>query len=210
MNNYRSYLQLTILLGSLLSAASVFGATPVFMTLDEYGAGAPLSPPGAPGTQQFTSLLLPPPFPAGYTIATDQVSHMTTLCYILQDNVQTAGDLYLTEPNFGVISDIIRFDGQGRVFFFSLKEPGQTSFSLADVDTLPGLSGNILGQVEVPSDEHNVGNLFNPTLSTQPGFDPLYGGSLAYNIISDVPEPGIGTFAGLCAMALVFGRKKSR
>jgi hypothetical protein len=164
MNNYRNYLQLAVLLGSLLSAASLFAATPVFMTLDEYGLGGPPLPPGTePGTQPPPFLS---PFPKGYIIAADPISQITTLCYILQYGNQTPGDLYLTEPNSGAISDIIRFDGQGRVFFFSLKEPSQTSFSLADVDALPALLPNSLGQVEVPRDDNNIGNFFNPTVST--------------------------------------------
>jgi hypothetical protein len=175
------------------------------MTLDEYGSGAPFLPNlASPLT------LIAPPFPVGYTITNDPLSGITTLRYTLRDANQTAGDLYLTDPNGGGMSDIIRFDGQGHVFFFSLEEPGQTSFSLADVPNMPSLQAPKLGQVEVaPQDQ--IGNLFTPAFG-QPGFDPQFGGALGYNIISDVPEPSSFLLGGLGAMfwASKTGRRAKR
>jgi hypothetical protein len=189
---------------------SLEAAGPIWMTLDEYGAGAPqLSLANRPAVRQFLPPPPPPPFPAGYSVATDPISGIVTLRYTLMHGGQTPGDLYLTELDSGAISDIIRFDGQGNVFFFSLKKPGQTSFSLADVDTLPALSANNLGHVEVAG-EHNIGNVLYPSALSQPGYDPLYNGTLAYNIISDVPERNISAFTTLFGLALWYRSLKSK
>ena len=205
VNNYRMYLKLAA------RPESLEGAGPILMTLDEYGAGAPpLSLASGPGAQKFLPPLPPPPFPVGYSTATDPLSGIATLRYTLPHGGQTPGDLYLTDSNSGSISDLIRFDGQGNVFFFSLKEPGQTSFSLADVDALPALSANSLGQVKVARHEHNIGNLLNPTSVDQPGYDPLYNGTLAYNIISDVPERNLSAVTTFFGLALWYRSLKNK
>jgi hypothetical protein len=186
---------LTILAATFGPAAVVRGQL-IYMTLDENGAGAPHLNTFSPQANVVPVL----PFPVGYTIAAEPLSGITTLRYTLPHSGQAAGDLFLTDPTTSLTSDVIRFDGLGNVYFFSLKEPWQVSFSLADVDALPSLQANRLAQVEVVP-QNFIGNLFNPALG-QPGYDPFYGGGLGYNIISEVPEPSAPVLGGLGLMLL--------
>src|SRR5262249_27401532 len=132
----------------------------------------------------------------GYSIGTnkvDPVSGTATLWY----NVgfpALPGDVVLFEPGGGGntnISDLIRFDGQGGMFFFSELEPGEINPDPADVPILPGTNPLLpvifLNEI---GPEGNNGALYKP-LAGQPGFDPtgVFPG-LQYNFISDaVPEP---------------------
>jgi hypothetical protein len=199
----RTTARVLTILATVFGPVSIVRGQYVYMTLDEYGAGAPR----IDASSAQPAFIPPLPFPVGYTITNDPLSGISTLRYTLRQSGQTPGDLYLTDPSTSLISDIIRFDGQGHVFFFSLKEPGQTSFSLADVDALPTLEANSLGQVELP-EQNQTGNLFNP-IGSQPGFDPLYGGALGYNIISEVSEPS-ALVAGSLGMMMMLAARGSR
>ena len=75
------------------------------------------------------------------------------------------------------------------------------------MDALPALEANSLGQVELP-EQNGIGNLFNP-IGSQPGFDPLSGGTLGYNIISEVPEPS-ALVAGSLGMMMLLAARGSR
>ena len=64
----------------------------------------------------------------GYSLGTnrvDPVSGMSTLWYSVGGPPVLAGDVVLIEPQTSQISDLIRFDGQGGLYFFSDLEPGE-------------------------------------------------------------------------------------
>ena len=70
------------------------------------------------------------------TIARDPISNIFTLSYTLPF-AGNMGDVVLTEtPGSGVASDILRFPGNGHVYFFSDLEAGET-IDLADQPNMP-------------------------------------------------------------------------
>src|SRR2546423_8271985 len=88
------------------------------ITLDELGKGT------------YNGTILPS------SIQTDPFSNIQTLAYNLPFP-GAPGDVLLNEPS-GVLSDLLRFDGQGHVFFFSEREPTDTApFDPADVGQFP-------------------------------------------------------------------------
>ena len=120
------------------------------------------------------------------------------------------GDVVLMEPQAptGTISDLLRFDGQGGVFFFSDLEPGDPNPDKADVPVIPQpINPVIINEV---GPEGNNGALYAP-LPGQPGYDVsgIFPG-IQYNIISDVPEPASGALvlAGTALWLLKGARRK--
>jgi hypothetical protein len=120
------------------------------------------------------------------------------------------GDVGLLESPVGsgtnlVLSDIVRFyspttQATSDIIFYSDIESGEPNTDLAD-SGLPQSPNAFLIQETGP--EGNNGALWNP-LPNQPGSFP--GGTIQYQIISDVPEPGTLTLAacggGLALAAL--------
>jgi hypothetical protein len=166
--------------------------TNVLWTLNEQGLGT------------FSAMTLDP-YPdsvVGYTLGsleTDPVSGLVGLAYHLGGVAVLAGDVLLVEPG-GDISDLIRFDGTDRVFFFSELEPGELNPDLADVIQIPeAINPVILSEI---GPEWNNGALYAPAPG-MPGFDPsetLLG--VQYVFISDVPEPGSLSLL-LCGVGLL-------
>jgi hypothetical protein len=133
----------------------------------------------------------------------DPISGIVGWYYPLGPSVP--GDVLLLEPpQTTLTSDLLRFDGQG-VFFFSDLEAGTLNPDKADVPVIPNpINPVILSEV---GPENNNGAFYFPN-PNQPGFD-LSGQlpGLAYNIISDIPEPGslalLLTGVGLLALNTV-------
>jgi len=121
----------------------------------------------------------------------DPFSGIVTLAYQLPFP-GVPGDVLLFEPGpqTNVLSDIIRFDGQGFLYFFSEREPTDVPpFDPADVAQFPspiaGLQSVSLLEV---GPEGNNGAFYNPA-GGLPG-DNTAGAT--YHFISDVPEPSAG------------------
>ena len=167
------------------SATSVF-ALGAILTIDEAG-DAYLTP----------SQLFP------YTIGTDPISGLSTLEYTLPF-AGVAGDVLLQEPGGSAISDVLRFDGDFHVFFFSEVEAGQAQ--LADV----GLPSTFITPNVTIAESGTEGVFtyayYTPT-STQPGYKPASPG-MEYYIISDVPEPSVMMLGGLGGGLLLFLRSR--
>jgi hypothetical protein len=125
-----------------------------------------------------------------------------------------AGDVVMTEPGGGT-SDVIDFDGQGNLWFYSdLDGPD----SLADTLLAPILNNLRANTVYIeetglwglPYDEElNAGAYWTP-LAGQPGYDAAL--QPQYIFISEIPEPGsLALLLGsLGAVALGQLRRKLR
>ena len=150
------------------------------ITVDENGNGSLTNTNGFNGA--LPASMAPDPGPGGSASA---------LTYGLLDPPGLVpGDLVLTEPNVKGISDLIRFNPNGTLVFYS--DSGDGVDSLADQSAFPtGLYDNQLTVDEV-GDEGNNGAIYTPTQG-QPGFVAGAAGPVTYDIISDstvVPEPG--------------------
>jgi PEP-CTERM motif len=125
----------------------------------------------------------------------DPLSGIVTLTYRLPF-ATVPGDVQLLEPgNPGTngISDVLRFDGNGNLYFFSEREATDVPpFDPADVNQLPGQVPGLLtvAMFEV-GPEGNNGALYNPA-GGLPGDNSA---GATYNFISDVPEPGTAMLA---------------
>ena len=145
-----------------------------------------------------------------YTIDPDPISHIATLHYYLpfMGATNRPGDVVLMEPpaTVGVISDILRFNGTGGVWFFSERGPNELPpFDLADVPILPMVyTNNFVSLMEIGPEGQN-GAIYTP-LAGQPGWDDFY--QFTYEFISDIPEPCTFALLGLGAAALVIFRRR--
>jgi hypothetical protein len=155
-----------------LSATSVFAFGPI-LTIDEAG-NAYLTP----------SVLFPS------AIGTDTFSGISTLEYTLPF-AGVAGDVLLTHPSSSQLSDVLRYDGNFHVFFFS--ETGEGS--LADVGLPTIFQANNVTVAEVGTEGVSTYALYTP-ISGQPGYETAAPG-MQYHIISDVPEPSTMLLGGL-------------
>lgn len=115
--------------------------------------------------------------------------------------VVTPGDVGLLENPVGstnrVLSDIVRFintpaNTSDMIFYSDFEATDKPPFDLADTG-LPQSPNAFLIQEVGP--EGNNGAVWNP-VPGQPGSLPT-GGTIQFNIISDVPEPGTLTLAAL-------------
>ena len=173
-------------LTSTLAVTAAFGQP--LITVDELGKGS------------FNGTVLP----SGPK--TDPFSGITTLAYQLPFP-GVAGDVLLFEagPQHAPPSDLLRFDGQGFLYFFSDSTDGPP-FDPADVATLPP---PIAALQRVPllenGPEGNNGALYNPT-GGLPG-DNTAGAS--YHFISDVPEPSASALV-ILGGSLLLALKKRR
>jgi hypothetical protein len=122
------------------------------------------------------------------TVAQDPFSGLSTLRYNVPATT-SAGDLLIYDDAAQTsLSDIIRFDGQGHLFFFSKLQPGETP-QLADIAQLPA---PLTQFPTVSMTETNVGfgglgvGYFPPDSTFLPGSDA---NPKEFLIISEVPEP---------------------
>lgn len=167
---------------ALLAVVPVLAAT---ITIDENGNGLPHVIGADPGPGGLPGVLI----------------------YILPFT-GLQGDVHLTDTECGgCFLDVLRFNGDGTVIFYSDNLEGADS--LADTPSPPGAAyANLISVAEVGS-EGNNGVFYTPT-ANQPGFDPS---NPTYHFISDgsvVPEPSSMTLmlAGLGALSCCRFRRK--
>ena len=131
--------------------------------------------------------------PLPSAIGVDPFSGIATLVYTLPF-AGSRGDVVMLEP--GPVpqqtTDILRFDGNGSMFFFSERETTDLPpFDPADVAQFPSLiAGFPTVFVQELGPEGSNGAFYTPNPG-DPGYEPGVTG-LTYNFISDVPEPGTG------------------
>jgi hypothetical protein len=167
-----------------VSSMSAFAQFSSILTIDESGS-AYLSP-----SQMFP-----------YTIGTDAFSGINTLEYTLPF-AGVVGDLLITDPSSSQVSDILRFDGNFHVFFFSETGGG----GLADVGLPTALQANTATVAEIGTEGVSTYANYTPT-ANQPGYKPAAPG-MQYHIISDVPEPSVMILGTLGGSLLLFWRTR--
>ncbi|MEP6753976.1 MAG: hypothetical protein ABJA67_00630 [Chthonomonadales bacterium] len=190
------------------ASAQVAGNNPL-ITVDENGNGS-IQFSGSPPTN-MPGVLLADPGPGGLGSA---------LTYnLLGPPSLVAGDLVMTEPSDGSITDLIRFNPSGTggqnfssLVFYSDNADGVDS--LADKGFPQSRYTNVVFVTETGPEAGPNGFVYTPT-ANQPGF--VAGFNVTYNIISDpgvsVPEPGSVTLLlGLAVpgTALAFRRLRRR
>jgi len=123
------------------------------------------------------------------------------------------GDILVQEPGTGQILDVIRFNGNGTLIFYSDNVGGADS--KADTPSPPSALYSNTAIVSEIGSEGNNGFVYTPTAG-QPGFNAS-NPSTTYDIISDSPSvPDQGTtcvlfgiaIAGLFAFGQSFGAKR--
>ena len=170
----------------------------VTITVDENGGG---SIDFGAGPVPLAALMLADPGPLGLPSA---------LTYVGLPFPGVIGDVLLIEPGDTEPSDLIRFNGDGTLVFYSdgaaPSAPVDGDADLADTG-LPGATyPNFVAILEL-GPEGNNGATYTP-LPGQPGFDPVY--LPTFNFISDIPEPGSMTLVGLAVVGLlVIKRRKN-
>jgi hypothetical protein len=183
-----------VLLASVLTSAlglATASAQNKLVTVDELGNGDQSGMPLASG------------------ITVEPFSGIATLTYTLLFP-GTRGDVVLLEPGPTPqqISDILRFDGNGSLYFFSEREATDVPpFDPADVAQLPSpVPGMPIVTLQEIGAEGNNGAFYTPNPG-DPGFDSTVG-LLSYHFISDaVPEPTTLALAGLGGLLLTRRRR---
>jgi hypothetical protein len=176
----------TIGFTSVLSTTAVFGQ---LLQVDELGHGT------------FMSNALPPA-----VIAIEPLSGIATLRYTLPF-AGTLGDVALFDTPGGVFStnDVLRFDGQGHLYFFSDKEASDVPpLDPADVGIPPLQFPNQVVQ-EIGSEGQNGATYF--PVAGGPGFESTFPG-LQYRFISDVPEPSALAMSAMGGVFLLLLRAR--
>jgi hypothetical protein len=184
--------KLLTIFAAALSSTAGFGQ---LIQVDELGRGIFVQP-GATNS-------LPPA-----VIAVEPFSGIATLRYTLPF-AGTAGDVAILEtaPLTNNIGDLIRFDGQGHLYYFSDIESGDVVNS-ADVGIPPILTQFPSVFIQEFGVEGNNGASYFP-VAGGPGSDPAFGG-VQYSFISDVPEPSalaLSTMGGIFLLLLRARRK---
>ena len=170
-----------------VSATSVFGQVGQVIYIDENGTAF---------------ITASQPFP--YTMALEPDSGITTLEYTLPF-AGVAGDLLLQEPSSSQISDVLRFDGNFHVYFFSDTGLGQTL--LADVGLPPTYLTPQVTIAELGTEGVSTYAFYIPT-SGEPGYKSAAPGT-TYYILSDVPEPSVMMLGSLgCGLLLLLNSRR--
>ena len=179
----------------LATVLAVFGLTSIIAVATALAQG-PLITVDELGNGTFNGTLLPSGQKA------DPFSGIITLAYQLPFP-GVPGDVQLFEsgPQPSAPSDLIRFDGQGFLYFFSEIEPTDVPpFDPADVAQFPPPVAALPVVSLIESGlEGNNGVFYNPA-GGGPG-DNTAGAS--YHFISDIPEPGTAMLVGVSLMGLL-------
>src|ERR1051325_263228 len=161
-----------VIVALTVSAASLFAQNP-FIQVDETGFMTINGQPGPPGV-----------------IGIEPISGLHALCYQLPGFAGNPGAVVIfgtNEPGgVNALSDLIRFPGNGNMYFFSLIDDQDPFPDLADVPALPpAINPNVFIQEIGPEGNNNA--------IWQPGPGGIGGSAgsptLESNFISDVPEP---------------------
>ena len=141
--------------------------------------------------------MAPDPGPGGLSSA---------LTYLLPAGVPFAvGDLLIDEPGTNAPSDLIRWNGNGTVVFYSDIEAGESNPDLADVGLPTAYNPLVVTVTETGLFGHPYteagpnGYVWTPAVQ-EPGYTP---GGITYTIISDIPEPGTVALVGLGLVGLL-------
>jgi hypothetical protein len=159
---------LTVGFSAALAATTAFGQNMV-ISVDEWGVG------------YANGVALPS------QLAQEPWSGITTVAYTLPFPA-VPGDVQLIEPD-GTTSDLLRFDANSHLFFFSDWAPGDPPDAPADV----GIPSPVAGLTTVYLPETGTEGVldgywgYNPNPNGDPGANSA---GAIYNFISDVPEPG--------------------
>ncbi len=165
-------------------------------TVDEDGHGSLVNP--LSGLFNLPSSMAADPGPGG-------LSSALTYNLLNPPNLVT-GDVLLLEPGSEEISEIIRFNSNGTLVFYSDNTEGADALADTGFPTL--FSTNVVRISEVGGEGSN-GAFYTPG-SSQPGFVPRTLFPVSYHFISDanssvVPEPGSLAFlAGLGSVGSLF------
>jgi hypothetical protein len=180
----KKYIKVMLAVGVTAAIAVTTAFSQPVITVDEFGVGT------------FNGV----PITSG--MALDVSSGLTTMSYTLPFSA-VRGDVVIFEPASGVVSDVLRFDGNNTLFFFSDVSLADPKDSPADV----GLPSTYLGNTVIFSEtgpEAGPNGLFGYTPGVNdPGVNTA---GAIYNFISDVPEPGSLTLLacglGICGFGI--------
>jgi hypothetical protein len=183
----------------LFGGAALAQGTAFSISIDENGNGSITEPTGL--VVSLPSSLGPDPGPGGLA---------SVLTYHLPAGLNgIQGDVLLTDGPNQIPLDVIRFNGDGTILFYSDNIDGVDD--LADTPSPPtGLYTNLVSVPEVP-----VGAGDGATYLPNPGQPGFLDGGATYHILSDttreVPEPGalaLFIVGGVSLSLLAFRRRR--
>jgi hypothetical protein len=135
--------------------------------------------------------------PLTSSMQTDPFSGILTLRYQLPFP-GVPGDVYLLEANNpGRISDVIRFDGNFSLYFFS--DNDGAPIDPADVGLPPPVAALPIVSIPEVGPEGNNGAFYNPA-GGLPGDNSA---AASYHFVSDIPEPGTEMLVGVSLVGLL-------
>ena len=170
---------LTVGAAAAITATTAFGQN-LLISVDEWGIGY------ANGT----------PLPSQKAL--EPFSGLTTIAYTLPFPA-IPGDVQLIEPD-GTTSDVLRFDANSHLFFFSDWNAADPPDAPADV----GIPSPVPGLITVALPETGTEGVLDGYWGYNPGFTGPGGNSAGaiYDFISDVPEPGALTLLA-CGLGIL-------